>query len=78
MARKLRAEYPGAVYHLMSRGERREAIFKDDQDHERVTQKKDSFELCASRERLLTSPEYISLLSKTAGFEKQWPWKLKA
>jgi putative transposase len=32
MARKLRVEYPGAVYHVMSRGDRREAIFRTDQD----------------------------------------------
>ncbi len=32
MARKLRVEYPGAIYHVMNRGDRREAIFKDDQD----------------------------------------------
>jgi putative transposase len=32
MARKLRVEYPGAIYHVMSRGDRREAIFKDDED----------------------------------------------
>ena len=35
MARKLRIEYPGALYHVMSRGDRREAIFKDDKDRER-------------------------------------------
>ena len=34
MARKLRVEYPGAVYHVMSRGDRREPIFHDDSDHE--------------------------------------------
>ncbi|MBM3841456.1 MAG: addiction module toxin RelE, partial [Verrucomicrobia bacterium] len=27
MARKLRIEYPGAIYHLMNRGDRREEIF---------------------------------------------------
>ena len=32
MARKLRVEYPGALYHVMNRGDRREAIFKDRQD----------------------------------------------
>src|SRR5215468_8175689 len=32
MARKLRLEYPGAIYYLMNRGDRRETIFKDDQD----------------------------------------------
>src|ERR1043166_2072961 len=35
MPRKLRVEYPGAIYHVMNRGDRREDIFKDDQDRER-------------------------------------------
>ena len=30
--RPLRVEYPGAIYHLMSRGDHREAIFRDDID----------------------------------------------
>ena len=34
MARKLRIEYAGAIYHVMNRGDRREAIFKDDRDRE--------------------------------------------
>jgi len=32
MARELRVEYPGAIYRVMNRGDRREPIFKDDQD----------------------------------------------
>ena len=32
MARKLRLEYAGAIYHVMNRGDRREAIFRTDQD----------------------------------------------
>ncbi len=32
MARKLRLEYPGAIYHVMNRGDRREPIFKDHLD----------------------------------------------
>ena len=32
MARKFRVEYPGAMYHVMNRGDRRELIFKDDKD----------------------------------------------
>ena len=32
MARKLRVEYEGAIYHVMNRGDRREAIFLDDED----------------------------------------------
>ena len=32
MARKLRVEYPGAIYHALNREDRREAIVKDDTD----------------------------------------------
>jgi putative transposase len=32
MARKLRVQYPGAIYHVMNRGDRRQPIFKDDHD----------------------------------------------
>jgi len=32
MVRKLRLEYPGAIYHLMNRGDRREPIFRDDRN----------------------------------------------
>lgn len=35
MARKLRIEYPGAIYHVMNRGDHREDIFKDDEDRRR-------------------------------------------
>ena len=35
MARKLRIQYPGAVYHVMNRGDRRESIFHDDADRQR-------------------------------------------
>src|SRR6266545_1663408 len=34
MPRKLRVEYEGAIYHLMNRGDRREAIFLDEQDRQ--------------------------------------------
>jgi hypothetical protein len=33
MARKFRVQYPGAIYHVMNRGDRREPIFIDDDDH---------------------------------------------
>jgi len=35
MARPLRLEYPGAVYHFSSRGNARDAIFLDDTDRTR-------------------------------------------
>jgi putative transposase len=36
MARALRIEFPGAVYHVTSRGDRREAIFVDDDDRRQL------------------------------------------
>src|ERR1035438_8287072 len=36
MARKVRIQYPGASYHVVNRGDRREAIFEDDEDRERL------------------------------------------
>jgi REP element-mobilizing transposase RayT len=38
MARKLRIQFPGAIYHVMSRGNRREDIFHDDLDRESFLQ----------------------------------------
>ena len=34
MARKLRVKYEGTIYHMMNRGERREAVFRDAADRE--------------------------------------------
>jgi REP element-mobilizing transposase RayT len=34
MARKLRVEYAGAIYHLMNRGDRQEPICRDDRDRQ--------------------------------------------
>ena len=38
MGRNLRVEYPGAIYHVMSRGDRRELIFMDDADRQRFVE----------------------------------------
>jgi hypothetical protein len=38
MARKLRLQYPGAIYHVLNQGDRREAIFEDDEDRQRLLQ----------------------------------------
>src|SRR4051812_41010424 len=35
MPRKLRIEYPGAIYHVIKRGNQRANIFKDDHDRQR-------------------------------------------
>jgi len=34
MARPLRIEFPGAIYHITSRGDRKEDIYNDDHDRE--------------------------------------------
>jgi hypothetical protein len=38
MARKLRVQYPGAIYHVMNRGDRREPIFRDEADRKRFVE----------------------------------------
>jgi len=35
MARRARVEYPGAVYHVIIRGNQRQRIFRDDRDREK-------------------------------------------
>jgi REP element-mobilizing transposase RayT len=36
--RKLRVQYPGAIYHVMNRGDRREPLFHDDADRRRFVE----------------------------------------
>jgi putative transposase len=38
MARRLRLQYPGAIYHVMSRGNGRQDIVRDDDDRDRLQQ----------------------------------------
>jgi hypothetical protein len=42
MARRLRIEYPGAIYHVMHRGDRREPIFQDDRDRKQFLATRDN------------------------------------
>lgn len=39
MARPVRIEYPGAVYHVICRGNNRQAVFRDEQDRKRYLEK---------------------------------------
>ena len=39
MARPMRIEYPGAVYHVICRGNNRQTIFRDDADRKRYLEK---------------------------------------
>ncbi len=36
MSRPLRVEYPGAIYHVVCRGNARQRIFHDERDHQRL------------------------------------------
>jgi hypothetical protein len=36
MARKLRLEYPGSIFRVMDRSDRREPIFRDDRDRQLI------------------------------------------
>jgi len=47
MARPVRIEYPGAVYHVITRGNNRQAIFKD--DHDRKTYLEKLFYYCEAK-----------------------------
>ena len=38
MSRPLRVEFPGAIYHVMCRGNARQRIFKDEADHQRLVE----------------------------------------
>jgi REP-associated tyrosine transposase len=38
MARRLRVQYPGAIYHVMARGNGRQDIVRDDADRDRLQQ----------------------------------------
>jgi REP element-mobilizing transposase RayT len=38
VARKARIQYPGALYHAVNRGDRREVIFQGDQDRRRFVE----------------------------------------
>ena len=46
MARPLRIEYPGAIYHVMARGNHRQDIVQDDHDHQELV---DRLELTVER-----------------------------
>ena len=55
MARPLRIEFADAVYHVTLRGDRREAIYRDDEDRQRhlavIAQAMDRFDAVAGSQR---------------------------
>jgi REP element-mobilizing transposase RayT len=47
MPRRLRIQYPGAIYHVMARGNGRQDIVRDDQDRERLQDELARATVCA-------------------------------
>jgi hypothetical protein len=78
MHRKLRIEYPGAMYHVMSRGDRREDIFLDDVgEHHSGELRRESAE--AKAERLISEElhrlgwEEADLVWRRKSDSANWP-----
>ena len=67
MARKVRILYPGAIYHVMNRGDRWEAIFGDDDERQRLPQPQE----LALGHRRPTSLENMTI-SLTDPFKLLW------
>jgi REP element-mobilizing transposase RayT len=67
MARKLRLAYPRPIYHVINRGDRREAIFTDDAHRQRFLDRLD--EACAKTQwpvhALCLMPNHFHLVLET-------------
>jgi putative transposase len=69
MARLLRVQFPGAIYHVSTRGNERRLLFRDDADRARfLAQLADSKELYSLRLFLVClMPNHFHLLLATPG-----------
>lgn len=67
MARPLRIEFPGAIYHVISRGNARQRIFRDDSDYERFLQGLESVVVACAWEMLafVLMPNHTHLFFRT-------------
>ena len=60
MPRQLRIQYPGAIYHVLSRGDRREKIFLDDVDRQDWHGKNRAERIIAEELATLSAPLLVS------------------
>jgi REP element-mobilizing transposase RayT len=83
VARKGRVEFAGAVYHLLDRGDRREAIFRDQTDHrgflntlgeacERTGWRVHAFVLMSNHYHLLVETPQANLIAGMRWFQTTW------
>jgi putative transposase len=74
MSRPLRIEFPGAIYHVTSRGDRREPIFDDDQDRgaflDVVGTALDRFDACALAFCLMGNHYHLVLHTRSANLSR--------
>ena len=63
MPRQLRIQYPGAIYHVLSRGDRREKIFLDDVDRQDWHGKNRAERIIAEELATLSAPLLVSALT---------------
>ncbi len=74
MARALRIEFPGALYHVTSRGDRREAIFIDDDDRRCllaiVEQAMDRFDASLTAYCLMTNHYHFVVCTRAANLSR--------
>ena len=74
MARPLRIEFPGAVYHVTSRGDRRESIFEDDEDRlgllDVVAQAMDRFDACVLAYCLMDNHYHFVIQTRRANLSQ--------
>jgi putative transposase len=74
MARPLRIEFPGAIYHVTSRGDRREAIYRDDGDRsaqlELIAQAMDRFDAQLLAYCLMTNHYHLVLHTRQGNLSR--------
>jgi REP element-mobilizing transposase RayT/AraC-like DNA-binding protein len=74
MSRPLRIEFPGAVYHVTSRGDRREAIYRDDADRlahlEVIAQAMDRFDAQALAYCLMSNHFHLVVHTRQANLSR--------
>ena len=74
MSRPLRIEFPGAVYHVTSRGDRREAIYRDDADRvaqlEVIAQATDRFDATVLAYCLMGNHYHLVLHTREANLSR--------
>lgn len=74
MARPLRIEFSGAFYHLTARGDRREAIYEDDEDRSSFlatfAEVVEQFEWCCHAYCLMTNHYHLFVETAYANLSK--------